>query len=190
MAQIFNSSSYEAEVGGSLCIESQLGPHSAFQDNQGHTERSCLKNTMKNKIKFKKWTSRKKNDCWASQGWRQEAYRGRDVESSLDTLSGSPPQPHPFPSQRPLVANLRSTPQPLGPFSQRDGLPPTRFLPPTLRCLSLAELFVAVILRQPVSGNHSSEWRKGSPLWVQGNGLWTCMGQAGKRGCGFWWSKE
>lgn len=55
-------------------------------------------------------------------------------------------------------------PQPLGPFSQRDGLPPTRFLPPTLRCLSLAELFGAVILRQPVSGNHSSEWRKGSPL--------------------------
>ena len=39
----FNASTHEAEVDGSVCVPSQPGVQSKFQDSQGYTEKPCFK---------------------------------------------------------------------------------------------------------------------------------------------------
>jgi hypothetical protein len=43
----FNPSTWEAEVGRSLCVRGQPGLQSEFQDSQGYTMKPCLKKTNK-----------------------------------------------------------------------------------------------------------------------------------------------
>ena len=47
MAQAFNPSTWEAEIGGSLWVWGQPGLQSKFQDSQGYTEKPCLKKPIK-----------------------------------------------------------------------------------------------------------------------------------------------
>jgi hypothetical protein len=43
----FNPSTWEAEVGGDLWVQGQLGPYCEFQDSQDHREWPCLKKREK-----------------------------------------------------------------------------------------------------------------------------------------------
>ena len=43
VAHSFNSSTWEAETGGSLWVQDQPGLHREFQDSQGYVERDCFK---------------------------------------------------------------------------------------------------------------------------------------------------